>query len=85
MLFWTGGNKTIYRIYEKTTGKIKADLICFTDEVYDTEKDLLLFDPIDTWKKTLLEGGTYEMRELMVPILLYLISIYYRYFLRLLI
>ncbi len=62
------GNKTIYRIYEKTTGKIKADLICFTDEVYDTEKDLLLFDPIDTWKKTLLEGGTYEMRELMVPI-----------------
>ena len=28
----------------------------------------MLFDPIDTWKKTYLEGGTYEMRELLVPI-----------------
>lgn len=46
------GNKTIYRIYEKESGKIKADLICFADEVIDTEQDLLLFDPIETWKKT---------------------------------
>ena len=62
------GNKTVFRIYEKATGKIKADLICFYDEVYDTSKDLFLFDPIATWKKTLLKGGTYEMRELLVPI-----------------
>lgn len=45
------GNKTIYRIYEKESGKIKADLICFADEVIDTEQDLLLFDPIETWKR----------------------------------
>ena len=62
------GNKTVYRIYEKATGKIKADLICFYDEVYDTSKDLFLFDPKATWKKTLLKGGTYEMRELLVPV-----------------
>ena len=62
------GNKTIYRIYEKATGKIKADLICFADEKFDTSKDLLIFDPIESWKKTNLPGGTYTMRELMVPV-----------------
>ncbi len=62
------GNKTIYRIYEKDTGKIKADLICFADEIFDPSNDLLLFDPIETWKKTRMKGGTYTIRELMVPV-----------------
>ena len=62
------GNKTIYRIYDKETGKMRADLICFADETYDTSKDLLIFDPIDTWKKTRLQGGSYTMREILVPI-----------------
>ena len=62
------GNKTIYRIYEKESGKIKADLICFADEVIDSEQDLLLFDPIETWKKTKLSGGTYTVREILVPV-----------------
>ena len=62
------GNKTIFRIYDKTTGKVKADLICFADETFDTDKDLLLFDPIETWKKTKLVGGSYTIREILVPI-----------------
>lgn len=62
------GNKTIYRIYDRMTGKMKADLICFVGETYDTSDDLLLFDPVDTWKKTKLPGGSYTMREIMVPI-----------------
>ena len=62
------GNKTIYRIYEKANGKAKADLICFVDEQFDPEEDLVLFDPIDTWKKTRLKGGSYTMRELLKPI-----------------
>ncbi len=62
------GNKTIYRIYEKDTGKIKADLICFADEVLDESKDLLLFDPQDTWKKTKLPGGSYTIKEILVPV-----------------
>ena len=62
------GNKTIYRIYEKESGKIKADLLCFADEVIDSEQDLLLFDPIETWKKTKLSGGTYTVREILVPV-----------------
>ena len=62
------GNKTIYRIYEKASGKIKADLICFADEDIDSTQDLLLFDPMDTWKKTKLAGGTYTVREILLPI-----------------
>ena len=46
------GNKTIYRIYDKETGKIRADLICLVDETFDESKDLIIFDPIETWKKT---------------------------------
>lgn len=62
------GNKTVYRIYDKETGKMRADLICFADETFDEKEDLLIFDPQATWKKTLLEGGTYTMRELLVPV-----------------
>lgn len=62
------GNKTIQRIYDKETGKIIADLICLVDEKYDTNNSLLLFDPIETWKKTLLAPGTYTLRELLVPV-----------------
>ena len=58
------GNKTVYRIYDKATGKMRADLICFADETYDTDEDLLLFDPTATWKKTKLAGGSYTMREI---------------------
>ncbi len=62
------GNKTIRRIYDRKNGKIIADLICLVDEVFDENKSLLLFDPIETWKKTHLAPGTYTMRELLVPI-----------------
>ena len=61
-------NKTIQRIYDKETGKIIADLICLVDEEFDEKNSLLLFDPIETWKKTHLAPGTYTMRELLVPI-----------------
>ncbi len=62
------GNKTIYRIYDRETGKMRADLICFVGEEYDTSEDLLLFDPNATWKKTRLEGGTYTMKEILKPV-----------------
>ena len=62
------GNKTIYRIYDNETGKMRADLICFADEVIDPEQDLILFDPNATWKKTKLLAGTYTVREILVPI-----------------
>ncbi len=64
------GNKTIYRIYEKDTGKIKADLICLSDEKWDDSQTMRLFDPIEPWKKTKLPGGTYTLREMMIPVFL---------------
>ncbi|RDU25126.1 nicotinate phosphoribosyltransferase [Anaerosacchariphilus polymeriproducens] len=62
------GNKTIYRIYIRGVGKVKADLITLADEKIDEEQDLVLFDPVETWKKTKLSGGSYTVRELLVPI-----------------
>ena len=64
------GNKTIQRIYDKATGKIIADLICLVGEEFDTRNSLLLFDPLETWKKTMLAPDSYTMRELMIPIFL---------------
>lgn len=62
------GNKTIYRVYDKKTGKIHADLICLADEVFDENEPLLLFDPVNTWKKLMLEPGSYTLREMLVPV-----------------
>ena len=62
------GNKTIYRIYDKATGKIRADLICLADETFDESKDMIIFDPQETWKKTKVRANTYTLRELLVPV-----------------
>ena len=62
------GNKCIKRIYSRETGKIIADLICLEGEKYDENNSLLLFDPIETWKKTHLAPNTYHLRDLMVPV-----------------
>ena len=62
------GNKTVFRMYDRETGKILADIIALADETFDSSKDLLIFDPIETWKKTILEADTYTVREIMVPV-----------------
>ena len=64
------GNKTIYRIYDKKTGKIRADLICLANETFNPDEDMIIFDPMATWKKTKIAGGSYTLRELLVPIFL---------------
>ncbi len=62
------GNKTVFRIYDKESVKIKADLIALAGETIDESKDLLIFDPIETWKKTNLPAGTYFVKELLIPV-----------------
>lgn len=62
------GNKKIYRVYDKASGKIKADLICLENETFTDDKQLLLFDPQEPWKKTLLPAGSFTLREIMVPV-----------------
>ncbi len=61
------GDKTIYRIKDGE-GMIIADFIALTEEKFDPNDPLMLFDPIETWKKTLLEGGSYTMEEIMVHV-----------------
>lgn len=62
------GNKTIYRLYSKEKKKIIGDLIALADEQYSEDEDILLFDPNATWKKTLVEAGTFKLRELLVKV-----------------
>lgn len=62
------GNKTVFRIVDKATGKLKADLIALVGEVYNDREDLEIFHPIDTWKRTTLPGGTYNIEEILVPV-----------------
>ena len=62
------GNKRLLRVYEKDSGKVKADLMVLQHETYSEDEPLLLFDPISTWKKTHLAPGTYTLREMLKPI-----------------
>ena len=64
------GNKKILRIYDKASGKIKADLITLEEEQYDPSEPLTLFAPEATWKRTYLPGCSYTIRELLVPVFL---------------
>lgn len=62
------GNKTIFRIYDKKTGKIRADLICLVGEHFDESKDLKLLIQMRLGKRQLSEVGSYNLRELLLPI-----------------
>lgn len=64
------GNKEVWRIYDKETGKIRADLIALDRETFDESQDMVLFDPNETWKRTRIAGGTYRMRRLLEPVFL---------------
>ena len=64
------GNKEIYRIYEKKTGKLIADYIALStedviDDNYCTNNDLHLFDPRETWKSTVLKKGEYTSKKVL--------------------
>ena len=45
------GNKQVYRLYDRSTGKAEADLITLVDELIDDSKPLTIFDPYHTWKR----------------------------------
>jgi len=60
------GFKKIYRLFDKTTDKAIADLICLNNETIDNSKPLEIFDPVFTWKKKRINN--YYAKELMVKI-----------------
>ena len=62
------GNKKIYRVYEKDSHKVKAELICLEDEIFTEDQPLELFDPAEPWKKTTMQPGEFELREMLIPI-----------------
>ena len=45
------GEKALYRLYNRTTGKVEADLITLVHEVIDDSRPLTIFDPLHTWKR----------------------------------
>lgn len=59
------GFKTLYRVYNKNSGKAFADVIALKDE--KLPKPLVLTHETERWKQCTL--GDYEIRELMVKII----------------
>ena len=62
------GIKKIVRIYDKETGKIKADLLALEEEVFTEDMDLHIYDTNAKWKSMQLPAGTFKLRELLVPV-----------------
>ncbi len=58
--------KTIYRFFERGSGKALGDVLCVHDEVIDPSKPYTLFDPIHTWKKKTLTD--YTVKPLQVQL-----------------
>jgi nicotinate phosphoribosyltransferase len=62
------GIKKVFRIYDKKTKKIKADLIALVDETLDETQGLSICDSNAKWRKMQLAAGTFFVKELLVPI-----------------
>ena len=65
----TPGLKKVYRLLDKESGKIKADLVTLDHEVLDMANDLTIFDPKATWRRMTLAGGRFEALELLIPVI----------------
>lgn len=61
------GFKTVYRVYDKKTGKAEADLIALRGEKIDFNSPLTLTHPTERWKSTTFTD--YEIRELPVTVI----------------
>lgn len=61
------GIKDVRRFYNKQTGKMITDLICLADEP-DVSGNLTLVTESARWRKKQLEGGSYETRSLLEPV-----------------
>ncbi len=62
------GYKKVIRLYDKASNKIIADYIALAHETVDTSKDLVIFDPIATWKKKTLKANEFIAREMLEPL-----------------
>ena len=62
------GLKNVLRIYDKDTGKMKADIIILEGESIDESKDLLLQSDKAPWRSRTIPGGTYRVQKMLFPI-----------------
>ena len=62
------GLKNVLRIYDKNTGKMKADIIILEGESIDESKDLLLKSDKAPWRFRTIPAGTYRVQQMLIPI-----------------
>ena len=60
------GFKGLFRLYDKTTGKERGDIITVAGETIPEQDEYVIFDPNAVWKKTRVTN--YTVRNLQVPI-----------------
>ena len=60
------GFKGLFRLYDKTTGKARGDIITVAGETIPEQDEYVIFDPNAVWKKTRVTN--YTVRNLQVPI-----------------
>ena len=60
------GFKGLFRLYDKTTGKARGDVITVAGETIPEQDEYVIFDPKAVWKKT--KVTNYTVRNLQVPI-----------------
>lgn len=60
------GYKKLARLYDNASKKAIADLIMLDDEVIDENQPIVIFHPVDTWKRMRLTN--YHAKELLIPV-----------------
>ena len=56
------------RIYDKTTGKMKADIIILEGETIDPSKDLRLSSDKTPWRSRIIPAGSFTVRTMLQPV-----------------
>ncbi|WP_301860672.1 nicotinate phosphoribosyltransferase [uncultured Megasphaera sp.] len=62
------GLKNVLRIYDKKTGKMKADIIILEGETIDPSADLHLTSDKAPWRARVIRGGTFNVKTMLEPI-----------------
>ena len=63
------GFKDLYRIYDKESGKALGDIMTIHGEVLNPEEDLTIYHQMNSWKNKTIQGGTYELKDLLEPVI----------------
>lgn len=62
------GIKNVLRIYDKKTGKMKADIIALEGEMIDPTQDLHLTSDKAPWRSRLIPANSFEVKTMLRPI-----------------